>query len=271
MRTLAREALYQLKALTTRRRWYDDLVAYYNVTPAQAEELGIRRAGRKPDLPGSATTAPVSGQSFEEIWNARERSDPEAIQQFYSDMGAWAAFRQVYRHRYIDASRYARDLPAGARLCEYGSGVAPIANWMVENLRRPLHLTIVDVPSEHLRFGAWRLERKIAASPLPFSLTVLEVKGDLLPLAELQDAIVISEVFEHLHNSLAVAEHLVAHLKPGGRLWENYLVKEPEAADLAAAQQQRSAVFAHLRATCRLVSGGDPDVSPSDTRCWIRQ
>jgi 2-polyprenyl-3-methyl-5-hydroxy-6-metoxy-1,4-benzoquinol methylase len=92
-----------------------------------------------------------------------------------------------------------------------------------------------------------------------------------LPLAEAQDAIVISEVFEHLHNALAVAQHLVAHLKPGGRLWENYLVKEPETADLAAAQEQRAAVFEHLRAACRLAAGGDPDRSPSETRCWIKR
>ncbi len=136
-----------------RCHWYDDLVAYYGVTPAQAEELGIRRPGRRPDLPASPTTQAVSGKTFEEIWAMCERSTPEAIQQFYRDMGAWATFRQVYRHRHLNAARYVRDLPAGARFCEYGSGIAPICNWIVENLHRPLALTITDGASEHFTFA----------------------------------------------------------------------------------------------------------------------
>ncbi len=271
MRAVAQTTLGRMRRLIDRRRWYEDLVEYYGVTPAQAEALGIRKSGRRPNLPGSATTAAVRGLTYEEIWQMRARSGPEAIQQFYQDMGAWATFRQVYRHRYLDASRYLRGLPAGARFCEYGSGVAPVSHWMVEHVRRPMSLTITDVPCEHFRFGRWRLEKKIAVARVKFSLTALEVTGDYLPLTETYDAILISEVFEHLHNSLAVARHLVEHLKPGGRLWENYLVKAPEAADLKEAQEQRGAVFEHLRATCVLSSGGDPDQSPSDTRRWIKR
>ena len=48
--------------------WYADLCEYYHVTSAQAEELGTRKPGRKPDLPGSPTTHAVSGVTFEEIW-----------------------------------------------------------------------------------------------------------------------------------------------------------------------------------------------------------
>ena len=150
-------------------------------------------------------------------------------------------------------------------------GVAPITNWIVEHVRRPLALTITDVPSEHFEFARWRLERKIPQSQARFTLTTLAVTGDALPLTESYDVIVISEVFEHLHNPLAVARHLVEHLKPGGRLWENYLVTTPSASDLKAAQEQRGAVVAHLRDACRLTAGGDPDSAPCDTRCWIRR
>jgi len=130
---------------------------------------------------------------------------------------------------------------------------------------------ITDVPSEHFEFARWRLERKIPQSQARFTLTTLAVTGDALPLTESYDVIVISEVFEHLHNPLAVARHLVEHLKPGGRLWENYLVTTPSASDLKAAQEQRGAVVAHLRDACRLTAGGDPDSAPCDTRCWIRR
>ena len=59
--------------------WYRDLCDYYGVTPEQALALGTRQTGRRPDLPGSATTHPVSGQTFEAIWSSRLRETPADI------------------------------------------------------------------------------------------------------------------------------------------------------------------------------------------------
>ena len=53
--------------------WYDDLCEYYKVTPEEADLLGTRKTGRKPNLPGSLTCDPVSGKTFEEIWERKPR------------------------------------------------------------------------------------------------------------------------------------------------------------------------------------------------------
>jgi len=259
------------KVLRKKSNWYDDLCEYYGVTPEQAKELATRRPARRPNLPGSSTTHAVSGMTFEEIWDMRPRNTPEAIHQFYKDMGAWATFRQCYYRRNLDASPFVEGLPDGAIFCEYGSGVAPITNWIVENVRgRTFELTITDVPSEHLTFAKWRLTRKIEARNLPFRLQLLEVGVNTLPLKDEYDTITILEVFEHLYNPYEVARHLTEHLRRGGRLWENYPKSEPCAADLKEAQQQRAAVFNHIRTHYKLMSGADPDEAPGATRCWVK-
>ena len=51
--------------------WYTDLCEYYKVSPEEADDLGTRKKGRKPNLPGSATCEPVSGLTFEEIWKGK--------------------------------------------------------------------------------------------------------------------------------------------------------------------------------------------------------
>ena len=163
-------------------------------------------------------------------------------------------------------------MPEGARFCEYGAGAAPLCFWLVTHeRRRRFDLTIADVPSEHLRFGAWRLRKHIAAGDLPHTLTVLEVQPNRLPLEGPYDAITILDVFEHLPNPLEVTEHLTGHLRPGGYLWETYIQNVPEAADLAVAQAERPAVVGHLRARYHLVSGRDPDEDPAAMRCWVRR
>jgi len=254
-------------------RWTQDLCDYYGVTPEQALELGTRVSGRRPDLPASPTTRAVSSLTFEEIWALRSRETPAGIHAFYQDMGAWATFRQVVYHRGRNFRFLIHRIKPHTSLCEYGAGVAPVCFWLVEHLRKvPLALTIVDVPSEHLTFGEWRLKRRIEELKAAANVQVLKVLPDTLPLKDSYNIITILEVYEHLHNPLEVTMHLFEHLRPDGLLWENYItIDKPAGEDLPIAQQERPVVFEYVRKHFRLVSGKDPD-SPSGggTRCWQR-
>lgn len=259
-----------LRPLLTDRSWSQELCAYYGVTPEEAERLGQRRPGRRPVLPGSPTTRPVAGKTFEEIWEERSRTTEADIYAFYEDIGAWAAFRQVYYRRDLNAKRFVSGLPPGGSLCEYGGGVGPIIRWAVEHRRRQAcTFTLVDVPSEHLRFGAWRIQRAIIRFRSTHRFEVLEVRPGMLPLSTVYDTIAILEVYEHLPNPLEVTRHLISHLKQGGSLWENFIPhQDAHGADLEAAQREREDVFRLLREHCVLEVGRDPELDSRGTRCW---
>lgn len=261
------------RRLTRSTAWTADLCDYYGVTAAEAEELGKRRTGRRPSFPGSVSTAAVSGRTFEEIWESKPRRTKAEIFEFYRDIGAWASFRQSYYHRHLDASRFLHGLPDGGSFCEYGGGIGPIIDRIVvHRARESSVLTLVDVPSEHLTFGEWRIRRRIERLGRRHHFEVLRVRTDALPLVSQYDVIAILEVFEHLPDPVEVAEHLLAHLKPGGRLWENFVAHEDaHGADLPQAQSQRDRVYELLRQRCDLVEGTDPHVDDSGTRCWIKR
>ena len=266
-------ALY--RKLRSSRPWYQDLCEYYGVTPTQAIQLGTRANDRRPNLPGSATTQTVSGLTFEEIWAARKRTTPSDILVFWQDMGAWATFRQVVYHRHSSFKYLTGGVHPGSRICEYDAGVAPVSFWLVEHIRRvPLELTILDVPSEHLTFGSWRTQRRIRELRAPISLFVRQVHSGKLPLESVYDLITILEVYEHLHNPFEVTVHLCEHLRPGGLLWENYIVHDdPHASDLLVAQQERPQVFEYLQKHCELIEGSDPNAPEGMSggiRCWRR-
>ena len=238
------------------RPWHADLCEYYGVSPHQAFELGFRRPGRRPELPSSPTTHSVTGQTFEELWEGHTRDAPLSIQSFYSDVGAWFSFRQVVYHRRNSFRHIVSHIKGGDRICEYGAGVGPMSyNAVKQNPDLPLAITITDVPSEHLRFGEWRLRKLIDDVGSPATLEVLEVKGDELPLTDQFDIVTILDVLEHVHNARDLVEHLCSHLKTGGHLWETFIVVQPGHADLQEAQAARESVYSYLSAHMEMVTG----------------
>jgi len=254
-------------------KWYEDVCEYYSVSPSQAKILGIRKSGRRPDLPGSATTHPVSGETFEDIWDRFPSETPEKLDKFYKDIGSWLVFRQAYYRRNLTGANFINGLTIGDRFCEYGSGIAPITNWIIRNVpNSSFELTIADVESEHLTFAEWRLKKFINKHDLQFTLNVLKIKPGFLPLMGYYKVITILDVFEHLYNPLDVVKHLTDHLNTNGLLWENYILEEEiHGSNLAESFEQRPLVFDHLYSTCRLINGRPPDEVPGATRCWVKQ
>jgi 2-polyprenyl-3-methyl-5-hydroxy-6-metoxy-1,4-benzoquinol methylase len=65
------------------------------------------------------------------------------------------------------------------------------------------------------------------------------------------------DVLEHVINPLAVAKHLVAHLKPGGELFVNFIYN-PTEDNLAEAATQRGATIEFLNETLTARAALDP-------------
>ena len=80
--------------------WYDDLCEYYNISPQEAEVLGTRKKGRKPNLPGSATCQPVSGLTFEEIWDSKPRETSAQIFDFYKEISEVIFYKNKYGEKF---------------------------------------------------------------------------------------------------------------------------------------------------------------------------
>lgn len=228
--------------------WCRDLCAYYQVRPSEALALGTRAKGRRPSLPGSPTCQPVFGKTWEELWEARPRDTEEAVHAFWQEIGAWAAFRQAVRHRRRSWRHVSRVLRDGGALLEYGAGIAPVAWWLAR--RRDITVTVADVPSEHFRFGVWRLRRRGA------NVDALEITPGALPLSAAYDVACVLEILEHCPAPLETIRHVTEHLKPGGHLFEDFTPHDdPHAADLPHAQAERPQVYAYLQRRYALMAG----------------
>lgn len=244
--------------------WWQDLPDLYAVSPRRARALGRRQKGRRPDFPAGPT-----GRTYEEIWASRPRQTVRDIIAFYSDLGSWPVFRQVYRHRYRGWPDVLEALPHDGVLIEYGCGVAPVTWWLAQR-RRDFLPTLVDVPGQALSFALYRLARLRPT----FSVGRMIVTDETLPELPTCDVAIVTEVLEHVPSPLAVMENILGALKSGGDLFEDFYAHRGagSSADLASAAAERPRVYELILRCCAPVSGrswNDPD--GGGLRRWRRR
>lgn len=136
------------------------------------------------------------------------------------------------------------------RICEYGCGVAPLTAWLIGQVPDG-RFTLVDLPTPTFEFARWRLRGR---SNVEFLVPGL---GDDLPLRSSYDVIACLDVLEHLINPLAVAKHLVGHLKPKGELFVNF-VCDPTEENLVESAAQREETLEFLNETLVARAALDP-------------
>ena len=265
-------------------KWYDFLCEYYNVTPSQALELGTRRSGRKPNLPGSKTCQPVSDLNYEQIWALKERKTPEDIFSFYRDQGAWSTFRQEVRH--LELKNFHRNVlnsiirRPNMHFCEYGCGVAPYASTLLLECPQDfkIDISISDVAGcEHLYFAEWKLNKIVEGRGLKnVTIKTVPVEPTGLPTYHKPiDALLIFEVLEHVLSPVDTLNNITEQMNSQAIFVENFIKHEhdddeDDGPDLESAANERSEYYEMLDEQFRLVGGNPEPADPNGTRFWIK-
>jgi len=211
------------------RGWFRELSQYYRGLAPQ--EFWVRYA--------------VGRMEAARLWESKPRMTEADYRAFYAETDYWV-LRQMYYHRSHCFHFVASVMGRAGDFCEYGCGVAPITAWL--RPRFPAwRYTIVDVPSPMLDFARWRFRALGNVEALEPGL------GSDLPLARDYDVIACLEVLEHVINPLEVVRHLVAHLKPGGTLFVNFVDEPGGDENLRESAAQRGETIAYLGRALRPV------------------
>lgn len=265
--------------------WYKYLCEYYNVTPYEALELGTRKTGRKPNLPGSVTCNPVSGKTFEDIWEEHPRKTIPDIFKFYKDQGAWSSFRQSVRHKdlenlHLGFLKYASQigvLKQGSHICEYGCGVAPFITTFMKHCPddSKIKITVTDLDCEHFSFAQYKLKRiKEERNLKNIEINFLTIDPYNLPnFGSFVDLLFCFEVMEHVPSPLSVISNINNQLNSGAIYAENFIKHEDDkddGPDLLSARLERNKYYEFLNENFKLIhpSLEESNANPNVTRIW---
>jgi SAM-dependent methyltransferase len=173
------------------------------------------------------------------------------------------SYRQALQPLHVH--RYARFIPTGSRVAEYGCGTAPLLYALARHYRhRKLALVGADIPHLLFHFSRWRFRDDRFVTMVPIE------PGDDAPLPGRYDAIFCLEVFEHLPRPLKTLEHFTRILNPGGVLIFDYIRSEGTGLDTVAALRDREATLRAILDRFEIVQGRVPldgaDVAPAVVR-----
>jgi len=242
------------------KMWYDDLCEYYGVTPDQALQFGSRSDGRKPNLPGSRTCEPISGMTWEDLWDASPRDTLEQKMAFYNEIGSWLSFRQsVYRKDFDYGELYRQLCPTDGHVLEYGCGIAPLTDYISEahGDDHQYKFSLVELASEAFEFAKWRLKKKAPRTEFKFYEPSHEHPvpdfGD-----DTFDLVCIMDVLEHLPNPYDVIKEIIKRCNSGAIIVDTWIDNEEEDgvgyADLQEAADQRDSTIAMMKENFDLMS-----------------
>ena len=158
-------------------------------------------------------------------------------------LDAWRDSRMVsylFLHAYrlalspLRVYPFARWVPRGGRVAEYGCGAAPIVTALARYYRhRDLRLVGADIPHLLFHYARWKFRADRFVTMVPIQ------PNDDAPLPGEYDTIFCLETFEHLPRPIAAAQHLHRALRSGGCLVFDYVRSDGTGLDTAAALRDR--------------------------------
>ena len=153
----------------------------------------------------------------------------------------------------LQAHRFTRFLPRGARVAEYGCGLAPILTGLARYYRHlNLQLVGADIPHIVFHFARWKFRNDRFVTMVPI------LPDDDAPLPGAYDAIFCLEVLEHLPRPIPVLRHLHDVLKSGGHLIFDYIRSEGTGLDTRTSLRDRIPALEFILEHFDVVEGGVP-------------
>lgn len=181
--------------------------------------------------------------------------DERPLQAWQDPRSLYLLFAHHYRTalRPLAAHRYVPYIRRGARVCEYGCGVAPLTTSLVRFYPHlDLQLTCADLPTILFHFVRWKF--RVA----PFVRTVAIDPADDAPLDGEFDVIFCTEVLEHVPRPLLLLRHLHARLARGGILVLDYIRSQGRGLDTVGGLRDRLPALGFVREAFEIVRGEVP-------------
>jgi len=183
------------------------------------------------DFPSPKCTKsyPLSWRSLCCTWYSIKRNTTVDQQRHYESYGPWEVFRQsrhnngkpMKKYRILFQHIVEKMSQVPINVIEYGAGIAPGSYFLAKNQLKIRNALLVDLASDHLYFGAWRLRSLLQKNLFEQNITfeevrALEADGDTLPDIEeskmkFNIAIVLT-VFEHVPNPLELSQKIIKSL-----------------------------------------------------------
>jgi SAM-dependent methyltransferase len=160
---------------------------------------------------------------FEHFENPALATDDKHLEAWRDHRIVYYLFAHTYRQALspLRVHRFARFVPRGGRVAEYGCGAAPILAALARWYRhRNLRLVGADIPHLLFHYARWRFRQA------PFVTMVRVQPDDDAPLPGSYDTIFCLETLEHLPRPIPVLQHFHRALKPGGHLVFDYIRSE---------------------------------------------
>jgi 2-polyprenyl-3-methyl-5-hydroxy-6-metoxy-1,4-benzoquinol methylase len=192
--------------------------------------------------------ATMDKQQYYEEWNRRadEASLNDLHQARLYNQFDYYVSMLPYEHRKNSWYYITKALPRNGILLEYGCGSGVLTEWVLK--RRPdVTCIVADIPSRTLDFVRWKFGSKV---------TVVEIQPGGVPKFDVQfDVIACLDVLEHTPNPVDIADLLSRILKPGGKLFIDFIgysgMTKSYGSNLLSAQEQRTSTINLLNTKLR--------------------
>jgi 2-polyprenyl-3-methyl-5-hydroxy-6-metoxy-1,4-benzoquinol methylase len=192
---------------------------------------------------------------FEQMEKPELASDERHLEAWRDHRAVYYLFAHTYRLALspLRVHPFIRYVPRGGRIAEFGCGAAPLLTALARCYRH-LNLALVgaDIPHLLFHYARWKFRNT------PFvTLVAIEPNNDG-PLPGLYDTIFCLETLEHVPRPVAVLQHFLRALKPGGHLVFDYVRSEGTGLDTATSLRERIPALQFVRDHFTIVQGAVP-------------